>query len=62
MPVYMTQDRRQFSAYILATDQNPYCIKNLQTKTTEADKAFELWDEVYISSETLNCTGCKCWF
>jgi len=62
MPVYRTQDRQQFSAYILATNQNPYCIKILQTKTIEADEASELWDKACISSEMLNCTGYKCWF
>lgn len=48
MPAQTTQDRRQFSDYILATDQNPYCIKILQNKTVEADEAFEFRDKVYF--------------
>lgn len=55
----MRQDRRQFSDCILATYQKPCCIKILQIKIIEADEAFELWDKVYVSSEMLNCAGCK---
>lgn len=62
MPVHATQGRRQFSDCILATDQSPYYITILQTMPVEDEEAFELWDKPCISSEILNCTGCKRWF
>lgn len=42
MPVRTTQDRRQLTDCILATDQTPYCIKILQNEAVEVGEAFEL--------------------